>query len=239
MALSQNDLLQRLSEQLELMDLYCEQFDNGRQITSLSLSTAIRVLVHDTTTSHSVLGLLGVKDQMRLADQSDYQSLAQFEDPRATRLNGSEPGLVVAMFPAEGEPFFVPRFETPDETVPSRTFEDWWKRPTMSDDSGFEFSRRNLVLTVANKSGGAHVDQRGAGEAFDDLTRRGSLGFWTIRGRVLASPVPAAIRQIAEELRLAIRSTLGEKLGALAAHPYTQSVHPPGFFMGSWQVTVR
>ncbi|MFJ2502533.1 hypothetical protein [Microbacterium sp. NPDC087592] len=239
MALTRDDLLQLLAEQLELLDLHCERFDSGRRVTSLSLSTTIRVLVHDTSSSHSVLGSLGVKETMRFLDASDYQRLAQFSKPGDRRVQGSEPGLVAAFFPDEGDPYFIPRFETPEPDLPERAFEDWWQLPTMSDDSGYEFSRRNLVLTVANKAGGAHVDRMGTSAVFNDLARKGSLGFWTVNGRVLASPVPPAIRQIAEELRLAIRAAFAEELGELATHPFTPPVHPPGFAVGSWSVSAR
>lgn len=158
---------------------------------------------------------------------------------RHRRVQGSEPGLVAAFFPDEGHPYFIPRFETPEPDLPERAFEDWWQLPTMSDDSGHEFSRRNLVLTVANKAGGAHVDRMGTSAVFNDLARKGSLGFGTVNGRVLASPVPPAIRQIAEELRLAIRAAFAEELGELATHPFTPPVHPPGFAVGSWSVSAR
>lgn len=205
---------------------------------SLPLSTAIRVLVHDTASSHSVLGQLGAKDSLTLPNGSDYGIIIGRSLPAGLKqTQASEPGLVVAYFDYEGNAGFVPQYEfSSEEPAPSVDFESWWTAPAMSDDAENVLSRRNIVLTVANRAGGAHVDRRGFDLAFELLTQRGSLGYWSVHGRLLASPIPAAVRQIAEELRLAIRQAFAEDLGDLAEHISTKPTRPPGYFLGGYRV---
>jgi hypothetical protein len=57
----------------------------------------------------------------------------------------------------------------------AKPFERWWDDPVTKDAEGELFSRRNYVLTLANKEGGAHVDPQLDGE-WAALTSSNSLG---------------------------------------------------------------
>lgn len=65
------------------------------------------------------------------------------------------------------------------------------------------WSRRQFVLTLANKEGGAHVDPN-LNEDYERLCRRNGLG-WTYsddanqESAFLGSPIAASVRQIAHE----------------------------------------
>src|SRR4051794_24926166 len=65
---TQDELRQLLSEQVRLMRRSAKYFDEGDESEAKRLATHIRVLVHDTKASHSLLGLLGVKASMRFVD---------------------------------------------------------------------------------------------------------------------------------------------------------------------------
>jgi hypothetical protein len=52
---------------------------------------------------------------------------------------------------------------------------DWWHDPVLTDADGAAFSREDLVLLVANKDGGAHVDRTLPPE-YAALTRNNSIG---------------------------------------------------------------
>jgi hypothetical protein len=73
----------------------------------------------------------------------------------------------------------------------------------IEDSAGRHFSRRDLVLAVANKDGGAHVDPQ-LDDSYVALSRMNSIGFaWIGPNGVsepLDSPVPASVRQIAYEV---------------------------------------
>lgn len=69
------------------------------------------------------------------------------------------------------------------------------------------FSRADLILTVSNKEGGAHIDPD-IPEEWYGLTRENSMGWERFWGPIVisaGSPVPASVRQISYELRETIR----------------------------------
>ncbi len=66
-----------------------------------------------------------------------------------------------------------------------------------------EFSRKDIVLYLADKEGGAHVD-KSIDEAYDNLRRKNALGWVHVLGdgRQIAGEdhVPATMRQIGHEV---------------------------------------
>ena len=81
-------------------------------------------------------------------------------------------------------------------------FDEWWNKLIFVDQKGSKTSRKDLIIAVANKDGGAHVDDV-LDEKYADLSRRNSLAwcFSNPRGDVpLKSPEKAAIRQITHEV---------------------------------------
>lgn len=92
------------------------------------------------------------------------------------------------------------RNAAPDRLHAPVSFTDWWERPILSDQQDHKFSRRDLVLAVANKDGGAHIDAE-LDERYRALSLENSLGMTQEPDRPIAnSVVLASVRQIAEEL---------------------------------------
>jgi len=100
-------------------------------------------------------------------------------------------------------------------------FDDWWNRVIIRDQAGVEFTRRDLVLALANQDGGAHVDPE-LHEAYEALSRSNSMG-WTagiasgtsggaVVGVPMGSPVPANVRQIGWELEQSLMDQMGDHL---------------------------
>jgi hypothetical protein len=88
----------------------------------------------------------------------------------------------------------------PDRMHPPVSFEDWWRRPILTDQPGNRFSRADLVLSVADQDGGAHIDMA-LNEKYRQLSRDNSLGLRQSRQLPIANSVAhASIRHIAEEL---------------------------------------
>ncbi len=78
------------------------------------------------------------------------------------------------------------------------------------DRKGSETSRKDLILAVANKDGGAHVDPV-LDEKYADLSRRNSLAWRTSSPRgdaPLKSPEKAAVRQITHEILKSLNPTM-------------------------------
>lgn len=71
--------------------------------------------------------------------------------------------------------YTAPLGDLPVERVqPPHAFVDWWNAGVLNDQKGHAFTRRDLVLTVADQDGGAHVDAT-LNEAYAQLTRENSL----------------------------------------------------------------
>ncbi|WP_280254972.1 hypothetical protein, partial [Nocardia wallacei] len=64
------DLEKDLSEQLRFLASSATAFDGGELPESKRIALVIRVLVHDTSASHSLLDQLGIKDSLRWADSA-------------------------------------------------------------------------------------------------------------------------------------------------------------------------
>ncbi len=122
----------------------------------------------------------------------------------------------------------------PERIHPAAAFVDWWNDPVLTDADGTTYGRRSLVRSVANKEGGAHVDEA-LPPAYAALTRENSIGITQVavsqpnraglgsgiastatgipRESVSGQPlenslVLANVRQIAWELRDTIRRHL-------------------------------
>lgn len=185
-----------LKTQVELLETYCDGFDQGNEALALPMATSIRVLVHDTRSSTSLLEMLGVKGKIRFTDTASHimpgNLLGNF-------------GLVVAKVTVgQGGEYVAPVDDVPQhETPPSVSFPKWWKTPITVDTQKNEFARKDMILATANKLGGAHVDPVVPADiAYFQLPE--SFG-WQYVGPDGAkdfenSPLPPSIRQIAYEL---------------------------------------
>lgn len=213
----ERDHLDHLVEQLEFMDASCEAYDSGSRSEAKRLATTVRVLVHDTRASKSLLGQIGVKDKVPWADGIIPAILKNLIEEQEKGNLGSASLLTMVKLGAgflENYELIkvVPVFDVHplgDRWVP---FDYWWTTARLVDTNEQPISRKQIVLFLANKSGGAHVDD--LPDSWRFITRENGMGFNLSRleGKTKAddSPVPAAMRQIAEEVRFTIREKLGE-----------------------------
>jgi hypothetical protein len=168
------NLLILFDEQLEFLRASADAYSRGFEAEAKRLAVTIRTLVHDTARSHGLLTQLNVKDDLR------WKDTAQPIDP--TNLLPTN-GLAVAHVTGGGqsgtgyEARYVPALDTFSARLrrPPVPFDRWWKDSVTKDEHGNLFSRRDFVLTVANKEGGAHVDPE-LNAAYRDLTEGNSLG---------------------------------------------------------------
>lgn len=207
--------LQHLAEQLGFLDASCASFDSGSEAEAKRLAATVRVLVHDTGKSTSLLRRLGVKGSVAWAD--GIQKVV-FDAVRARQRNGETYAgcLLTTVKMAAGfiedhrKVRYVPVHEIQPLGERLRSFEYWWEQPRLADTRGFELSRRDIVLVLANKDGGAHVDDLPAN--YQRIVSGSSMGAFLskLEGKTPRddSPVPAAMRQIAEETRWSIRNSL-------------------------------
>ncbi|MFB8828438.1 hypothetical protein ACE0DR_01635 [Azotobacter sp. CWF10] len=188
--LTHDELLALLDEQIDFLKASASAFDHGFAGEIKRLALAVRVLVHDAAKSTSLLQLTQKKGTKFLdtsfpfdeANKLSHSSLVQL------RMDGRriypEPFL-------DGGPF--------NRMI---EFENWWNGIVFVDKNRHEFSRKDIVLTLANKEGGAHVDPE-LDARYADLRKNNSLGWIDVANDGNETPgedqVPAAMRQIAHE----------------------------------------
>lgn len=214
------DLLEALAEQLEFLDLSCASFDAGNRSEAKRLALTVRVLCHTTKNSHGLLNLLGDESNVQMWD-----SLPEWHSRFKTvggglahvRLGGPMTGWhpISAPHPETGKPVH----EVTGGVL--RPFKLWWPRKVMFPSIGDEPTRSGVVLWLANKDGGAHIDD--LPERYSALKSGEAMGV-RIGGEngapVDQSPFPAVMRQIAEEVRLSLRSFYALELAQVARAPH-------------------
>lgn len=185
----------------ELQDLFLEQlaflesssagYDNGFEGEVKRLAVGARVLVHDTDKSTSLLKLLDKKSGQF------FDTSVPFDEQNLLS-HSSLVGTVLGDCGAMPVPLL-------DDGPFSRSirFDAWWNGIVFVDAKRNEFSRKDIVLSLANKEGGAHVDKL-LDQKYADLRKNNSLRWFegTSDGKELpgSDQVPATMRQIAHEL---------------------------------------
>jgi hypothetical protein len=159
-------------DQVEFLRASAEAYDSGREAEAKRLALGIRIMVHDTRRSKSLLNHLGLKRRM------PFRDTALAETPPGVIT--VDAGLCVFRFKLDtpGVIEFHPPLDdlSDDRRHPSTCFDDWWLTAVLDDAAGNSFTRRDLVLSVADQDGGAHIDAQ-LNPAYAALTRGNSLGF--------------------------------------------------------------
>jgi hypothetical protein len=198
-----NELNSLLEEQLDFIKLSCASFDNGFGGEIKRLAVSVRILVHDTDSSTSLLTLANRKS-INFVDTAD-----PYDDENVL----SHSSLVQIHMTPQGA---KAKAHIDDALqLQSIAFDAWWNGVVLVDSNKNEFSRKDITLYLANKEGGAHVDHE-IDEKYHNLRNKNSLGWVTVLGdgRQVAGEdhVPATMRQIAHELIKSLSPTYTCKL---------------------------
>ncbi len=195
---TEDELLGHLKSQLGFLERSAESYDKGFEDEAKRLAVVIRVLVHDTSQSASLLMLLNKKNI------KFYDSTAPYH-PHSP---GTYHGLIMMRISSEDGANYVAPL---DGGAPTRSrtrklpFRTWWNGMfVIKDKDKKTFTRKELVLDTANKDGGAHIDPN-LNEDYANLTRFGSLGWKFFRNDIeepdfMHNPVLPSVRQIAHEV---------------------------------------
>lgn len=195
-ALTREELELQLEDHKSFIAASCAAFDAGAMGEAKRIAVSIRVLLHHTAMSHSILGQLAARSGNWLAYSYQY-------DPR--NLVGHQ-GLVKAratVGAGTASATFVAHLREVHPGPRALRFEDWWSNDVvLKDSSGGTYSRRELVLFAANKDGGAHVDGE-LDESYERLKDGSGLGI-TVHTAAGSTTIPDviahSIRQIGFEV---------------------------------------
>lgn len=196
-ARSRPDLMNHLTRQLGLLRRRAASFDAGFEDEALHLALVLRVLLHDTNSSHSLLGQLGVKHALHFVDTANPI------DP--SNLLPTE-GLLMLKGDSSGVTYIAPLGDgVPERYRRTKGFDLWWHAPVSKTKDRRLFSRYDYVVRiVANREGGAHLDPTPDPD-FDDFVRGNPFG-WVLESgeqppqRPAGNEVLASVRQIAYEV---------------------------------------
>lgn len=222
MAVPESELETHLKEQIGFLVSSCEIYDDGKREEAKRIAAHLRILFHNTGMSKSLLRQLGL-------DSMHYINTAEPYDPNNLV---STVSLVIFKFnnSAGRRAWMAPRGNPP--RLPQKAhlgFLDWWNMPVIVARGKIKdiiFSRKDLVLYVANTDGGSHVDSM-LDETYMAISRWNAIGITTIQNGIekpIDNPVFPCIRQIAHE----VLTTLQERLPKYFEKPYSdKNLHLP------------
>lgn len=158
------DFRAKLTEQLTFLWTSCASYDAGNKREAVRIATCIRVMLHDTRSSVSLLTHLGAKN-IRLS------SSVEGEPPpnavfmiRMVRQTTGEGGATV----------YGPQLDT--KYLLPMSVSDWWSQIVYVLGK-VQSTRKSLVLGAADKDGGAHVDAALSTD-YETLATTGQRGWW-------------------------------------------------------------
>lgn len=186
-----DELKNHLNEQIEFLMLSTDLYDKGHEIEAKRMAVTIRTLVHDTRNSNSLLRQLNMKGIKFISTCSDM-----FINEHSI----SQRGLIFTMLGSNSPRYYAMLDDS--ENCKELSFDKWWNEKVIIDGDMNSFTRRDIILSVANKDGGAHIDPELDGK-YASLSRENSLGNFMKSGNEWVkykNPELATIRQIAHEI---------------------------------------
>ncbi|WP_077369198.1 hypothetical protein [Anaerosalibacter sp. Marseille-P3206] len=191
---STDDFMKHLKSQVKFIELSSKSYDEGFEDEAQRLATTIRVLFHDTNKSTSLLSHLKVKNNIYL-----LSSVTPYIPANLSPYLGLLSLKITSGISGEYEPSFYSDNHMPNKWL---LFKDWWNEIVLDDKENL-FSRKELILRVSNKDGGAHVDEE-LNESYANLTKSNSIGWkYTFQNTSYDfnnNPAYACIRQISQEV---------------------------------------
>jgi hypothetical protein len=195
---TQKELEEHLKEQAAFLSASASSYDNGFKAEAKRLATTLRVLLHDTANSTSLLTLLGCKTHLHFDDllgPLNEKGLQGYVGVKMTMITG---GIK-----------YDPNLGTPKRVTP---FSDWWDA-TMIFSPSLRLTRKSAVLNLANTAGGSHVDPK-LDAQYATLARNDPAIWSTKDGPAIIenNPVYAAVRQVTHEVLGTLKRELGHLL---------------------------
>ena len=189
---TRDELIALYNEQWSFLRRSADEFDRGDTSEAKRLASTMRLLLHDTKNSHSLVAQIGLKEALFFDTATDILSANL----------ASTFGLVQVRF-VNGRADYVPRLDRMGETgIWMIPFEYWWTKPVIFVPGEFQLTRAELVLIMADQDGGAHVDP-GVDERYYRLRSEAALNWSMVTefgSEALLNLERASIRQIAHEV---------------------------------------
>jgi hypothetical protein len=198
------DLICHLKNQYEFLKTSARSFDAGFTNEAQRLALTIRILVHNTNNSHSLLKQLQSQDKMSFLNTSE-----DFEP------DNTMPTVTLAAICAQEYQAFCDAYKYFHEDI-WKMFDPWWNQIIIVDKNKNQFTRKSIILAIADTDGGAHIDPS-LNEQYANLSKFNSIGWQHVEeGKTydfLNGPELASVRQIAYELIRSIEKYYVNEIG--------------------------
>lgn len=180
-------LTDHLRRQLEYIRRSCDLYDIGHLDESIRIAVCIRVLIHDTKNSKSILRQMDIKERVKLVSSFDLLP------------KNFQPVSIFPLFASSAKGGTTVPFPLPTPLI-SRTVSEWWEETVWIQEK--TLTRKEIILNTADKEGGAHVET--APQAILEL-RKGLSQIMSIKVNGVEVGTPEnyhfiLIRQFAHEL---------------------------------------
>lgn len=210
--LSNEDLLKHLQSQLMFINNSQNSYDNGFEDEAQRIATCLRVLLHDTNNSKSIFKQLKIKNMLFLSTTENFIPANMV----------SYHGLL-SIFSSNEQTKYKP-IGLDGKNIKLLNFDNWWNEIIIYDKQNL-FSRKDIVLSIANKDGGAHVDPK-LNKTYARLTKDNSIRWKFIKNNIEKdienNPAYTCIRQISDELIFSYSLSLFETLKSESLNKYVQ-----------------
>ena len=180
-----------LLKQLGFLERSCDAFDAGHIDEAIRIATVIRVIIHQTKNSTSLLEHLHA---------ASINLLSTVKEPPKNAIFFS--GMGITKLATSKSTYFAPLGFGPFKFLISAG--DWWSQVIFVDE-GYRVTRNDVVLAASNKDGGAHVDKKLTDE-YLALMKDGAVGsiVYDFEKQRVEIPIPNAhlvfLRQMGYEL---------------------------------------
>lgn len=184
--LSKEQLIEQLKIQIKLLQSNSKQYDDGFEESAIQIATILRTLLENS----GLLSTLKWRKHIKYFNTAiPYSESNLLTHAGLTRMKISASGFE-----------YKPNFH--NDSIHLVEFKDWISETIICDGKGNRFTRRKLYKLVADKDGGAHVDENIPTE-YNQLKNENSMKWEMITPSGIASPnsiIYASLRQIAYEL---------------------------------------
>lgn len=189
------ELIKELQNQLDKIADFASMYDSGKTTYAQDIAVKLRVIFHNTNNSKSLLR------QLKLEHIPFVDSAKRYSSTNMLSHNGLISSQTIVGPGHDGSWSYIAPLEK--AVIQIVGFENWWdSKKVIADGQRNIFTRRKLILELADTDGGAHVDE-GLKEDYHKLTRQNSLGWVQMdqwgKSEAMGNPVPPSIRQIAFE----------------------------------------
>ena len=155
------EVLEQLTEQVEILMSHCAQFDVGKEIMAKPMATTLRVLLHSGRPGGNTVALL---HQAHLREGWWLDVAGTLSGVKESGSNLIQITATAVIGGGAGTAKCLPRFaryyySDSNAQTPSSQFGEWWTNTVaVNVETGKKFSRMDIVRMVADTDGGAHVD---------------------------------------------------------------------------------